>query len=138
MCSSSNSTPVPSYTYSSAWINHKDADQNTWIVRQTNDFYKAHISSSQGEITKKDRTLNDDPKNKSKPLKEKNLKKTGYKHVPHKDKPPQAVAKRNARERRRVQAVNSAFLRLRKAVPIPNNRYVQYYFYDICICLNCK
>lgn len=45
-----------------------------------------------------------------------------YKHVPHSEKPPQVVAKRNARERRRVQAVNSAFVRLRKAVPIENSR----------------
>ncbi|XP_015918566.2 achaete-scute homolog 3 [Parasteatoda tepidariorum] len=43
-----------------------------------------------------------------------------YKHVPHKDKPPHLVARRNARERRRVQAVNSAFARLRKCVPIEN------------------
>jgi hypothetical protein len=45
-----------------------------------------------------------------------------YKHVPHRDKPPQLVERRNARERRRVQAVNSAFSRLRKVVPICNNR----------------
>lgn len=53
------------------------------------------------------------------PLKEKNVKNT---HVPHKDKPPQAVARRNARERRRVQAVNMAFVRLRKMIPIQNSR----------------
>ncbi|GIY21724.1 BHLH domain-containing protein [Caerostris darwini] len=46
--------------------------------------------------------------------------KPSYKHVPHKDKPPHLVAKRNARERRRVEAVNSAFARLRKCVPIEN------------------
>ncbi|EFA02170.1 transcription factor ATOH7 [Tribolium castaneum] len=45
-----------------------------------------------------------------------------YKHVPHKDKPAQVVARRNARERRRVQAVNSAFARLRKVVPLENTR----------------
>ncbi|GLV35683.1 hypothetical protein CBL_01166 [Carabus blaptoides fortunei] len=45
-----------------------------------------------------------------------------YKHVPHKDRPPFIVARRNARERRRVQAVNCAFTRLRKVVPIANNR----------------
>ncbi|GJQ84708.1 hypothetical protein Trydic_g21115 [Trypoxylus dichotomus] len=57
-------------------------------------------------------------------LKEKNCKKitNRYVHVPHRDKPPQVVAKRNARERKRVQAVNSAFVRLRKAVPLENNR----------------
>jgi len=43
----------------------------------------------------------------------------GYKHVPHRDKPPHLVARRNARERRRVQAVNSAFLRLRRHLPHP-------------------
>uniref|UniRef100_T1JCI1 BHLH domain-containing protein n=1 Tax=Strigamia maritima TaxID=126957 RepID=T1JCI1_STRMM len=46
--------------------------------------------------------------------------KSVYKHVPHKDKPPHLVARRNARERRRVQAVNSAFAKLRKCVPVEN------------------
>ena len=45
-------------------------------------------------------------------------KKSNYKHVPHREKPLQVVAKRNARERRRVQAVNQAFIQLRKAIPI--------------------
>ena len=45
-----------------------------------------------------------------------------YKHIPHREKPPHLVARRNARERRRVQAVNSAFQRLRKCVPTENNR----------------
>lgn len=61
-------------------------------------------------------------------LREKNGKKNAYKHVPHKDKPPQVVAKRNARERRRVQAVNGAFVRLRKAIPIQNVRYVNFLY----------
>ncbi|XP_069683154.1 uncharacterized protein [Periplaneta americana] len=47
---------------------------------------------------------------------------SSYKHVPHRDKPPVLVARRNARERRRVQAVNTAFSRLRKVVPLENNR----------------
>lgn len=46
-----------------------------------------------------------------------NDKKSSYKHVPHSLKPAHLVAKRNARERSRVQAVNSAFTRLRKHVP---------------------
>ena len=46
--------------------------------------------------------------------------KSNYKHVPHRDKPVHLVARRNARERRRVQAVNSAFMRLRKCVPVEN------------------
>lgn len=44
--------------------------------------------------------------------------KTVYKHVPHSEKPPHLVARRNARERRRVETVNNAFLRLRKHVPM--------------------
>ncbi|CAG0889180.1 unnamed protein product [Cyprideis torosa] len=43
-----------------------------------------------------------------------------YKHVPHCEKPPHLVAKRNARERRRVQAVNSAFSKLRDVLPLDN------------------
>ncbi|XP_074601795.1 uncharacterized protein LOC141855596 [Brevipalpus obovatus] len=46
--------------------------------------------------------------------------KSNYKHIPHREKPPHLVAKRNARERRRVQAVNSAFARLRKCVQVEN------------------
>ena len=44
-------------------------------------------------------------------------RKRGYKHVPHCEKPAQVVEKRNARERKRVQEVNQAFLRLQKALP---------------------
>ncbi|RWS22451.1 achaete-scute 1a-like protein, partial [Leptotrombidium deliense] len=46
--------------------------------------------------------------------------KSTYKHIPHREKPPHLVARRNARERKRVQAVNLAFQRLRKAVPVEN------------------
>ncbi|KAI1301903.1 Protein atonal -like protein 7 [Halotydeus destructor] len=46
--------------------------------------------------------------------------KSVYKHIPHNQKPAHLVARRNARERRRVQAVNLAFARLRKAVPVEN------------------
>lgn len=42
--------------------------------------------------------------------------KSAYRHVPHSEKPPHLVARRNARERRRVEAVNEAFQRLRKRV----------------------
>ena len=47
-------------------------------------------------------------------------KKSGYKHVPHAEKPVHVVEKRNARERRRVHAVNTAFVRLRKTIPFEN------------------
>ncbi|ELU00957.1 hypothetical protein CAPTEDRAFT_80686, partial [Capitella teleta] len=35
---------------------------------------------------------------------------------------PHMVARRNARERRRVQAVNSAFVRLRRHIPNENKK----------------
>lgn len=44
------------------------------------------------------------------------------KYVPHREKPVHVVEKRNARERRRVEAVNSAFVRLRRMVPHENRR----------------
>ena len=47
-------------------------------------------------------------------------KKSSYKHVPHADKPVHVVERRNARERRRVHAVNLAFVRLRKTIPFEN------------------
>ncbi|CAM1318283.1 Uncharacterised protein g6913 [Pycnogonum litorale] len=45
-----------------------------------------------------------------------------HKHVPHCHKPAHLVAKRNARERRRVEAVNQAFGRLRKSIPNETNK----------------
>lgn len=62
-----------------------------------------------------------DTNTNKRPLREKNPKNI-YKHVPHKEKAPQVVARRNARERKRVQAVNMAFVRLRKAIPYQNSR----------------
>lgn len=50
----------------------------------------------------------------------KRRKKSSYKHVPHAEKPAHLVEKRNARERKRVHAVNLAFVRLRKAMPFEN------------------
>ena len=47
-------------------------------------------------------------------------KKGVYKHIPHREKPAGVVAKRNARERRRVQTVNQAFIRLGQALPHNN------------------
>ncbi|XP_050300103.1 achaete-scute homolog 1a-like [Anthonomus grandis grandis] len=59
-----------------------------------------------------------------KPLREKNNsgRRSGYKHIPHNERPRQSVERRNARERRRVQAVNNAFVKLRSVVPIQNSR----------------
>lgn len=128
MCSLSNSTPVSSCMYNlNPWTDHqqyKEAIQNSWIVREADDFYAAHITAPEKADAEQDnKGTKDDPEEVFKPLREKNSKRnSGYKHVPHKDKPPQVVARRNARERRRVQAVNSAFVRLRKAVPIENTR----------------
>ena len=47
-------------------------------------------------------------------------KRSTYKHIPHREKPAHLVARRNARERRRVQAVNGAFIRLRRHIPYGN------------------
>jgi achaete-scute complex protein len=49
-------------------------------------------------------------------------KRSSYKHVPHREKPPHMVARRNARERRRVQSVNNAFIRLRRHIPHENKK----------------
>lgn len=59
-------------------------------------------------------------KQDSKQTNKQNKSKPSYKHIPHSQKPPHLVAKRNARERRRVQAVNQAFYKLRRSVPIEN------------------
>lgn len=65
------------------------------------------------EVTSSDSTVKKNKRSK---------KKTAYKHVPHSEKPAHIVEKRNARERRRVEAVNAAFLKLRRAVPLDNKR----------------
>lgn len=49
-------------------------------------------------------------------------KKKKSKDTPAVNKPAQVVERRNARERRRVQAVNGAFQKLRKVVPIEENK----------------
>lgn len=49
-------------------------------------------------------------------------KKKKCKDTPAGNKPAQVVERRNARERRRVQAVNGAFQKLRKVVPIEENK----------------
>ncbi|XP_056635454.1 achaete-scute homolog 1a-like [Diorhabda sublineata] len=73
---------------------------------------KDHISTTDATYSKQFTT--------KRPLREKNPK--NIKHVSYKEKTPQVVARRNARERRRVQAVNMAFVRLRKAIPYQNAR----------------
>ncbi|XP_045114898.1 uncharacterized protein LOC123506695 [Portunus trituberculatus] len=55
-------------------------------------------------------------------FREKRKSKSVYKHVPHREKPQHLVARRNARERRRVQSVNVAFSRLRRVVPGTSGR----------------
>ncbi len=50
--------------------------------------------------------------------KRKRISKTIY--VPHRNKPANIVSRRNARERRRVQAVNNAFKTLRSYIPYEN------------------
>ena len=73
------------------------------------------LSLGDQEVTSSDTCVKKKPSKRSK-------KKSAYKHIPHSEKPAHLVAKRNARERRRVEAVNAAFLKLRKAVPLDNKR----------------
>ncbi|GFN93730.1 achaete-scute-like protein [Plakobranchus ocellatus] len=82
------------------------------------DSYSSNTNSAKSKIatamsTKGLKTLRNGNKNKSAI----DGKRSTYKHVPHCLKPAHLVAKRNARERTRVQAVNSAFGKLRKHVP---------------------
>lgn len=79
-----------------------------WLLNKE-EFLKDQVTAPHAETKKEDVWM-------------KNKKNRGYKHVPHKDKPVQAVEKRNARERRRVQAVNLAFAKLRKMVPVEHAR----------------
>ncbi|KAF5284996.1 hypothetical protein FQR65_LT02308 [Abscondita terminalis] len=121
MCSISNSKIVSSCMFTTFHILNKD-EHNGWMSPESDDFYKSQITAPiRADATDYNKNIKDELEETSK--EEKNLKKSAaYKHVPHKDKPPQVVAKRNARERRRVQAVNSAFVRLRKALPLENTR----------------
>ncbi|CAL4127781.1 unnamed protein product [Meganyctiphanes norvegica] len=64
----------------------------------------------------------DSPPQKPKPKERKKKSKSVYKHIPHNEKAPHLVARRNARERRRVQSVNVAFARLRRVVPYTSGR----------------
>lgn len=128
---STPSISCASFANSSPWMCLHDFNrqyQREWMVELD------HVTVPQySENSDKDRQLQDDEMSTG-ALKENNCKKGigKYVHVPHRDKPPQVVAKRNARERRRVQAVNSAFIRLRKAVPLDNNRYARH-FLGICL-----
>lgn len=118
----SNAIPVSSCVHTNMRIQRNH--QSPWLVRQ--DFCSAQVTAPvlADASARNNKSTEEDLKNVSaRPLREKNYRKgSKYNHVPHRDKPPQVVARRNARERRRVQAVNSAFMRLRKAVPIENSR----------------
>lgn len=92
-----------------SWSSDSDSSQQTIIGNgsdmqdmQSSD-YSLNLSSSTDDV------------NGSK-------KKKKSKDTPAVNKPAQVVARRNARERRRVQAVNGAFQRLRKVVPIEENK----------------
>ncbi|GAB6032272.1 hypothetical protein CHUAL_010912 [Chamberlinius hualienensis] len=94
-----------------------DDDECTTTVQGNVQCVNSGVLSTSTNVYKKAGQLNG-ARNKQRKLK--NSGKSCYKHVPHKDKPPHLVERRNARERRRVQAVNSAFARLRKSVPLEN------------------
>lgn len=113
---SGNSTPVSSCMYSTDW-SQKSHEQWIEADEEETQFYSPYtqITLPQDNNGIKDETS-------TKAFREKKRKSRGYKHVPHREKPAQVVAKRNARERRRVQAVNSAFGKLRKAIPFEHAR----------------
>ncbi|KAJ8314837.1 hypothetical protein KUTeg_006987 [Tegillarca granosa] len=82
-------------------------------------------SSIQVEVPVLSNLQNADKSSTAMTVRTRNYKRSGggkssYRHVPHCQKPPHLVARRNARERRRVQAVNNAFLKLRRHVPFEN------------------
>lgn len=114
-------TTISCASFADSWTclhdcNHCCYRQHQWILTPD------HVTATTERI---EDDTKDEQTSVRRVLTENNAKKgnTKYVHVPHRDKPPQVVAKRNARERRRVQAVNNAFSRLRKAVPLENNRY---------------
>ena len=94
-------------------------------LRFPSHMHKRHSQASSTTLTMTELASNNrstsGSKGNNKDWKKPNRKsKSTYKHIPHSEKPPHLVARRNARERRRVQAVNSAFLRLRRHVPYEN------------------
>lgn len=84
--------------------------------------YANHNNEIKDRWTDGDSPISSQESNKS-PAPYSNNNKKIYKHVPHKDRPAIVVQKRNARERKRVQEVNSAFNQLRKMLPVIGNRY---------------
>ncbi|XP_022906328.1 achaete-scute complex protein T3-like [Onthophagus taurus] len=91
-----------------------------WFER--NDHMTAPMEPDADDFKEKTSSLEEIGEETLENLGDEGKKNKKYIHVPHSEKPPQVVAKRNARERRRVQAVNSAFSKLRKAIPLDNNR----------------
>ena len=83
----------------------------TQILSNFSNSVVSEVSSTEMFVTAKKSGKNDEGKGKSKKPRNR------YKHIPHREKPKPVVARRNARERRRVQTVNGAFSLLRKHIP---------------------
>lgn len=104
-----------------SWIPHCSSSSSS-VSRRLTPQISAYSSQMLhiGSSMMADDTVNLSTQSSRKRDSNRRMSKTSYKHIPHKDKPPHLVARRNARERKRVQAVNTAFAKLRKCVPSEN------------------
>ncbi|XKL61438.1 hypothetical protein PGB90_008495 [Kerria lacca] len=94
-----------------SWSSDSDSSQQTIIYGSGNDGNIENIQNS-------DCTLNLSSTTEDISGKKKKKSKDSTVH----NKPSQVVQRRNARERRRVEAVNNAFQKLRRVVPIEENK----------------
>lgn len=117
--STSDPAPAPYWENCTATLEEVESAVFTGPVPvmelQTNEVMNSSQGQGDQEVTSSDSGVKKKASRKQK-------KKSTYKHIPHREKPAHLVEKRNARERRRVEAVNGAFLRLRRAVPLDNKR----------------
>ena len=95
---------------------HSNAKEVSYVHMDWNIQSICDLSNPESSSTSSEKRQTNHHRQSSGTLKSKST----YKHIPHREKPVHLVAKRNARERKRVQAVNMAFMRLRRCVPVEN------------------
>ncbi len=96
-----------------SWSSDSDSSQQTIIYGNGSDANLENVQSSDCTLNLSS-TTEDLVAKKKKKSKESTVN----------NKPSQVVQRRNARERKRVEAVNNAFQKLRKVVPIEENKWV--------------